>query len=105
MLGMPVYDASGNYRCYRVALLRRANLNHLLSRGYSFQQEALYRCWLAGARLAETPIVFVERRGGKSKANWREIARSLWALFRLFARAWFRQAGMMPAKERRRGTE
>lgn len=98
MLGMPVRDASGNYRCYRVALLRKANLDNLLSRGYSFQQEALYRCWLADARLGETPIVFAERRGGQSKANLREIVRSLWALGRLFGRAWFRRGSMMPAK-------
>jgi dolichol-phosphate mannosyltransferase len=98
MLGMPVRDASGNYRCYRVALLENANLDDFLSRGYSFQQEALYRCWLAGARLAETPIVFAERRSGHSKANLREIVRSLWALGRLFWRARFRRAGMMPAK-------
>jgi dolichol-phosphate mannosyltransferase len=96
MLGMPVRDASGNYRCYRVALLRNANLDDLLSRGYSFQQEALYRCWLAGARLGETPIVFAERRGGYSKANLREIVRSLWALGRLFWRARFRRSSMMP---------
>ncbi len=96
MLGMPVCDASGNYRCYRVALLKRANLDDVLSRGYSFQQEALYRCWLAGALLGETPIVFAERRGGRSKANLREIVRSLWALGRLFWRARFRKASMMP---------
>jgi dolichol-phosphate mannosyltransferase len=98
MLGMPVRDASGNYRCYRVALLRSANLDDFLSRGYSFQQEALYRCWLAGTRLGETPIVFAERRGGRSKANLREIVRSLWSLCRLFWRARFRRAGLMPAK-------
>ena len=99
MLGMPVRDASGNYRCYRVALLQRANLDDLLSRGYSFQQEALYHCWLAGARLGETPIVFAERRGGYSKASLREIVRSLWALFRLFWRARLRRISMMPCKK------
>jgi dolichol-phosphate mannosyltransferase len=99
MLRLPVRDASGNYRCYRVALLRSANLDDFLSRGYSFQQEALYRCWLAGARLGETPIVFAERRGGVSKANLGEIVRSLWALGRLFWRARFRRAGMMPSKK------
>ena len=48
---MPVRDASGAYRCYRVSLLRRAELDKVRSRGYSFQQEVLFRCHKAGARL------------------------------------------------------
>jgi dolichol-phosphate mannosyltransferase len=83
LLGMPVRDSSGNYRCYRVSLLRRADLTELLSRGYSFQQEVLHRCFLAGARLAETPIVFADRRAGQSKANLQEMVRSFSTLLRL----------------------
>lgn len=96
LLGMPARDTSGNYRCYRVELLRRANLDNLLSTGYSFQQEVLHRCHLAGARLGETPIIFADRKVGKSKANLKEIARSLATLMRLGWRAWFNQAAMMP---------
>jgi dolichol-phosphate mannosyltransferase len=96
LLGMPVRDASGNYRCYRVSLLRRANLEHLVSRGYSFQQEVLHRCFLAGARFTETPIVFEDRRYGTSKAGIKEIARSLTALVRLGWRARFDKAALMP---------
>ena len=76
LLGMPARDTSGNYRCYRVSLLRRANLDQLLSSGYSFQQEVLHRCFLAGARLGETPIIFADRKAGQSKANLKEIVRS-----------------------------
>ena len=83
LLGMPVRDTSGNYRCYRLSLLRRANLDNLISTGYSFQQEVLHRCFLAGARLGETPIIFADRKVGKSKANVKEIARSLTTLLRL----------------------
>ncbi len=96
LLGMPVRDTSGNYRCYRVPLLRRANLENLLSRGYSFQQEVLHRCFLAGATFAETPIIFADRKVGKSKANLKEIMRSLSTLLRLGWRARFHPASMMP---------
>src|SRR5438094_26484 len=41
---MPVRDASGAFRCFRVAKLREARLDQVKSRGYSFQQEVLYRC-------------------------------------------------------------
>jgi dolichol-phosphate mannosyltransferase len=70
-------DTSGGYRCYSVALLRRTNLDHLLSHGYSFQEEVLYRCRKAGCRVGETPIIFEDRRAGASKVNPWEAARSL----------------------------
>ncbi|MBM3996156.1 MAG: polyprenol monophosphomannose synthase [Planctomycetes bacterium] len=99
LLGLPAQDTSGNYRCYRVSMLRRANLDNLLSTGYSFQQEVLHRCFLAGARLGETPIIFADRKYGKSKANFMEIVRSLTTLLRLGWRAWFYQSEMMPKPE------
>ena len=74
---MPVQDASGAFRCYRVSLLKAANLGRTQSRGYSFQQEVLFRCHLAGARMGEHPIIFENRRAGKSKVNWREAVRSI----------------------------
>ena len=101
LLRLPIRDASGNFRCYRVALLKNTNLDHFLSRGYSAQQEVLYRCWLAGARLGETPIVFTERRAGHSKVNLREIVRSLTGLFRLGWRARFRRAEMTLLSEKK----
>ena len=99
LLGMPARDTSGNYRCYRVSLLRRANLDQLLSSGYSFQQEVLHRCYLAGARLGETPIIFADRKAGQSKANLKEIVRSLSTLLRLGWRARIDKTSMMPRTE------
>lgn len=74
---MPVADASGAFRCYRVSLLGRADLGKTASRGYSFQQEVLFRIHKAGAKLGEVPIIFENRRAGKSKVNWQEAARSM----------------------------
>lgn len=74
---LPVHDTSGAYRCYRVSLLRRLPLNRIWSRGYSFQEEVLYRCRKAGARFGETPIIFEDRRAGSSKVNVREAVRSM----------------------------
>jgi len=82
-----VRDASGAYRCYRVAKLRDVRFDRMVSRGYSFQQEVLYRCKLAGCRLGETPIVFENRRAGKSKVNLKEAARSMATLLYLGVRA------------------
>ena len=74
---MPVKDASGAYRCYRVSKLREARLDKVRSRGYSFQQEVLFRCHKAGCKLGEYPILFENRRAGSSKVNRKEAVRSI----------------------------
>jgi dolichol-phosphate mannosyltransferase len=77
ILRMPVRDASGAYRCYRVNKLRDAQLDRVKSRGYSFQQEVLFRCHRAGCQLGEHPIIFENRKHGASKVNLVESLRSI----------------------------
>jgi dolichol-phosphate mannosyltransferase len=77
LMRIPARDTSGAYRCYRVSKLRTVHLERVRSRGYSFQQEVLYRCRKAGCKIGETPIVFEDRRAGKSKVNPKEAVRSL----------------------------
>jgi dolichol-phosphate mannosyltransferase len=89
LMRLPPRDCSGAYRCYRVSLLRKAHLERLISHGYSFQQEVLYRCRRAGARLGEIPIVFENRRAGSSKVNLHEAVRSLSLLVYLGTQAFF----------------
>ena len=74
---MPVKDASGAYRCYRVGKLRETRLDKVRSRGYSFQQEVLFRCHKAGCKIGEYPILFENRRAGASKVNKKEALRSI----------------------------
>jgi dolichol-phosphate mannosyltransferase len=90
LMRLPVRDCSGNYRCYRVARLRHAHLERIVSHGYSFQEEVLYRCQrTAHCRIGETPIVFEDRRAGSSKMNRHEIVRSLAVLVSLGLVAFF----------------
>jgi dolichol-phosphate mannosyltransferase len=84
---MGVRDASGAYRCYRVSKLNDVRFDRMVSRGYSFQQEMLYRCKLAGCTFGETPIIFENRRAGKSKVNPKEAARSMATIIYLGTRA------------------
>jgi dolichol-phosphate mannosyltransferase len=53
------------------------------SRGYSYVEELLWMLKRAGARIGETPIVFVDRRWGRTKINWREAVAALVIIFRL----------------------
>lgn len=92
LLALPVNDASGGFRCYRVGLLDRLRFDGLRSKGYSFQEEMLYRCRQAGAGIAEVPIVFVDRQRGASKVNVQEMVRSLAVLLALGFQAWSGEA-------------
>ena len=89
LMRIPARDCSGAYRCYRVSKLREVRLDRVRSRGYSFQQEVLYRCRLAGCKIGETPIVFDNRRACKSKVNLGEAVRSLAMIFRIGVPAFF----------------
>lgn len=80
LLGVPARDASGAFRCYRVAKVKEVDFQRIRSKGYSFQEEFLYRCHQVGCRIGETPIVFEDRRVGKSKINKREAVSALWCL-------------------------
>jgi dolichol-phosphate mannosyltransferase len=89
LMRIPARDTSGGFRCYRVSKLRQTDLAHLLSHGYSFQEEVLYRCHKAGLRIGETPIVFEDRRAGSSKVDPREVGRSLGVILLLGLKAMF----------------
>lgn len=80
---MPVKDPTGGFKCIRVSALKQIDLDHILSDGYSFQIEINYRLWLKKLRIKEIPIVFTDRRSGKSKMSKkivREAIRIVWKL-------------------------
>jgi dolichol-phosphate mannosyltransferase len=89
LMRIPAKDCSGGFRCYRVSTLRKSLMEQMKSHGYSFQEEVLYRCRKAGARIGETPIVFENRRVGTSKVSAHEIIRSLGVILGLGVRAFF----------------
>ena len=89
LLGLRPRDCSGAYRCYRTSLLGKIDFDRIRSRGYSFLEEFLWRLKRHGGRIAETPIVFVDRQQGESKINYREAFAALWIIFVLGMKNWF----------------
>jgi len=83
ILGLPVMDATGGYRCYRRRVLEALNLDAIRSNGYSFQIEMVYRSMRAGFRIGEVPIVFPDRRVGQSKMSRRIVFEALLTVWRL----------------------
>ena len=88
LLGLRPRDTSGAFRCYRVSLLKQLDFSAIKSRGYSFQEEILWRLKQVGARMSETPIVFADRERGQSKINKQEAVSAIGIIFRLGVTNW-----------------
>ena len=88
ILGAPIKDLTGGFKCYRRAVLEKINLNDLDSAGYVFQIETTYLAWKKGFAIKEIPIIFTERRAGDSKFNFKIFIEALWRVLLLrFGRA------------------
>jgi dolichol-phosphate mannosyltransferase len=83
ILALPVMDATGGYRCYRRRVLEAIDLDSIQSNGYSFQIEMAYRTQQAGFRIGELPIIFPDRRVGRSKMSRRIVLEALLTVWRL----------------------
>jgi dolichol-phosphate mannosyltransferase len=81
--GVEVNDCTTGYRCWRREALAHIPLDGVISDGYSFLVETLYLARLAGCRIREVPIIFVERRLGVSKVSWRVLLESVVVPWRL----------------------
>ncbi len=83
LLGLPVRDCTGGFKCFRRQALQRIDLGQVRARGYAFQVEMNHRCHQAGLRLVEVPIVFPDRVAGRSKMTWRIFVEGWLAVIRL----------------------
>jgi dolichol-phosphate mannosyltransferase len=78
LLGVPVRDLTGGFKCYRRAVLETIDLGAVVSLGYAFQIETTYRAIRAGFKVVEIPITFVDREEGSSKMSRRIVAEAAW---------------------------
>jgi dolichol-phosphate mannosyltransferase len=80
VLGIPIRDLTGGFKCFRREALEAIPLGSISSRGYAFQVELTYRAAQAGLRIVEIPIVFHERQAGASKMSGPIIAEAGWKI-------------------------
>jgi dolichol-phosphate mannosyltransferase len=76
-------DCTSGFRCWRREALSRLPLDRMVSDGYAFLVEMLFDAARQGCRLAEVPIIFVERRQGQSKLSSGVILESIVMPWRL----------------------
>jgi dolichol-phosphate mannosyltransferase len=78
ILGLPVNDLTGGFKCFRRPVLETLDLAAVAADGYGFQIEMTYRTIEAGFRVEEVPIVFRDRTAGTSKMSARIAVEAFW---------------------------
>ncbi|MGH7528790.1 MAG: polyprenol monophosphomannose synthase [Gemmatimonadales bacterium] len=87
--GVRIWDLTGGFKCFRRRVLEAIDLTQVGSNGYAFQIEMSVRACRKGFRLAEIPIVFVDRTEGQSKMNRAIVREAIWKVPRLRLMGWF----------------
>jgi len=81
--GIPLRDCTSGFQCIRRTALERINPSSIRTNGYSFLVEVKYRIHRQGLSLAEVPIVFTQRRHGRTKMTRGEIFASFLNVWKL----------------------
>jgi dolichol-phosphate mannosyltransferase len=78
LLGVPIRDLTGGFKCFRRPVLEAFDLEAVHSKGYAFQIELTYRALRRGFRVRELPIRFVDREVGGSKMSRGIVLEAIW---------------------------
>jgi len=78
ILGLKYRDLTSGFKCFSREALENLSLDSISSEGYIFQIETTYRVYRKGCAIREVPIVFKERRRGKSKISLQICLEAVW---------------------------
>ncbi len=78
LLGVPVRDLTGGFKCFHRRVLEAIDIDDVHADGYGFQIELTYKAVRAGFKVAEVPILFRERSVGSSKMTTRIALEAVW---------------------------
>ena len=97
ILGAPVRDLTGGFKCFRREVIERLAFSGFQTAGFGFQVEVTYRALQAGARVREVPILFRDRQVGASKMSSGIVLEAIWRVLELKLRR--DRSGPAPALE------
>lgn len=83
LLGLKTQDVTAGFRCYQRRVLEAIGLENITTNGYAFQEELLYRVEKQGFTTKEIPVIFTDRKVGKSKLSTRDIGEFFLTIIRL----------------------
>jgi dolichol-phosphate mannosyltransferase len=80
---MPFTDTTSGFNCWRREAIERVGFEDTFSSGYVFLVEMKFNAYRKGLTVTEVPIIFVERKSGNSKLDWKVIWEAIWGVLRL----------------------
>ncbi len=83
VLGMKVYDCTAGFKCYTKEVLQTIDLDNVKMNGYGFQIEMKYTTYKLGFRIAEVPIIFINRTEGTSKMSSGIFGEAFWGVIKM----------------------
>ncbi|HSC92049.1 MAG TPA: polyprenol monophosphomannose synthase [Gaiellaceae bacterium] len=83
VLGLPVRDLTGGFKCFRRPVVEQVAAGGTRAAGYGFQIETTFRAHERGFEVVEVPIRFTDRGAGKSKMSWRIAVEAALLVLRL----------------------
>lgn len=83
ILGIPVNDLTGGFKCFNRKVLESIDLDRVSAHGYGFQIELTYKAIKRGFGVKEIPITFVDRELGQSKMSKRIVWEAAFIVWKL----------------------
>ena len=83
VLGMKVYDCTAGFKCYSRKVLETIDLDAIKMKGYGFQIEMKSTASRLGFKIAEVPVIFVNRKDGVSKMSSGIFGEAFWGVIKL----------------------
>jgi len=81
--GLQLSDCTGGFKAWKAEVLKAIELDKVRSDGYSFQIEMNYKASKHGYKLAELPIIFIDRTEGSSKMSGNIVREAIWRVWAL----------------------
>ena len=89
--GLPIHDTTAGFKCYRREVLETIGLDGIRFKGYAFQIEIKFTAYKCGFKIAEVPVIFVNRELGTSKMNGSIFGEAVLGVIQLKLGSWFRK--------------
>ena len=89
--GLPIHDTTAGFKCYRRQVLETIELDKIKFKGYAFQIEMKFTAYQCGFKIAEVPVIFVNRELGTSKMNSSIFGEAFFGVMQLKINSWFRK--------------
>jgi dolichol-phosphate mannosyltransferase len=88
--GLPVHDTTAGFKCYNTRVLKAIDFDKIKFKGYAFQIEMKFTAWKMGFKIDEVPIVFTDRKEGKSKMSGGIFNEAFWGVIKLKFSSFFK---------------